>query len=216
MRSKSPVLDMTLFRHNLVFSMSNLAALINYMATSAVTFLLSLYLQYIKALTPDVAGLVLIAQPVIMTVVSPVAGRLSDRIEPRVMASIGMGFTFAGLVMLAFLSFDTPIVYIIVSLVILGLGFGLFSSPNTNAVMSAVEKKYYGVASGTLGTMRTIGQTFSMGISLLIFSLFMGNQKISAQVFPQFLSGINILFILCAVLCLLGIFASLARGKTHS
>jgi MFS family permease len=215
-RQKSPVLDISLFHQSLTFSMSNLAALINYMATSAITFLLSLYLQYIKGFTADVAGLIVIAQPVVMTIVSPLAGRMSDKIEPRIVASIGMGLTFTGLVMLSFLSQDISLIYIIVSLAVLGFGFGLFSSPNTNAIMSAVEKKYYGVASATVGTMRTVGQTMSMGISLLIFNLFMGNQQITPSLYPQFITSANVIFILCSALCFLGIFASLARGKMHS
>ena len=102
MRQEFPVLKVEFFRTNTVFAFSNLAALINYSATAAVGFLLSLYLQYINGFTPEHAGLILITQPVIMVICSPIAGNLSDRIEPRIVSSIGMAFTTAGLVMLTF------------------------------------------------------------------------------------------------------------------
>jgi MFS family permease len=157
-RLEHPVLKIAFFRHNTVFGFSNLAAMINYSATYAVAFLLSLYLQYIKGFTPEHAGLILVAQPVIQVICSPIAGSLSDRIEPRIVASTGMAMTTTGLVLLTFLDSNTGLVFVLISLVILGLGFGLFSSPNTNAVMSSVEKRFYGVASGMLGTMRLTGQ----------------------------------------------------------
>ncbi len=214
MRTKSPVLNITLFRHNTVFSLSNLAALINYMATNAVTFLLSLYLQYIEGLPPQQAGLVLIAQPVVMAILSPLAGRLSDRIEPRVLASLGMAVTTVGLVLLIFLNQDRGIGFILLSLGILGLGFALFSSPNSNAIMSSVDRKFYGVASGTLGTMRITGQMFSLGIATLLFAIYIGPVQITPEYYPRFAESAHIAFIIFAALCFGGIFASLARGKT--
>ena len=216
MNQKYPVLKIELFRNNIVFAFSNLAALINYSATFAVSFLLSLYLQYIKGFTPEKAGLILIAQPVMMAVFSPLAGILSDRVEPLVVASIGMALTTAGLVMLIFVSTDTSISFIIASLLVLGLGFGFFSSPNTNAVMGSVERKFYGVASGMLGTMRLTGQAFSLGISLLLFALFIGRVQITPQYFPLFLKSMKAAFIIMAALCFLGIFASIARGRTRT
>ncbi len=214
-RQEHPVLNIGLFRNNMVFAFSNLAALINYSATFAVSFLLSLYLQYIKGFTPERAGLILIAQPVMMAIFSPVAGSLSDRIEPRIVASIGMALTTAGLVMLVFVSGDVGLSYIIASLVVLGLGFGFFSSPNTNAVMGSVDRKSYGVASGMLGTMRLTGQTLSMGIALLLFALYMGRVQISPEYYPLFLKSMRTAFIISGALCFGGIFASIARGKTH-
>ncbi len=215
MRTKSPVLNLTLFRNNTVFSLSNLAALINYMATNAVTFLLSLYLQYVEGLTPQRAGLVLIAQPVVMAILSPLAGRLSDRIEPRVLASLGMAVTTAGLVMLIFLNPDKGLEYTLLSLGILGLGFALFSSPNSNAIMSSVDRRFYGVASGTLGTMRLTGQMFSLSIATLLFAIYIGRVQIVPEYYPLFIKSTKTAFIIFAALCFGGIFASLARGKTQ-
>jgi EmrB/QacA subfamily drug resistance transporter len=213
--STAPVLDIHLFVHHRPFAFSNLAALINYSATSAVAFLLSLYLQYIKALTPQEAGLVLIAQPVIQASFSPVAGRLSDRIEPRIVASLGMACTAIGLGLLIVISATTPLWAIVARLLLLGFGFALFSSPNMNAIMGSVEKQFYGIASGMLATMRLIGQMLSQGITTLLFALYIGRVEITPELYPLFLASARTAFTIFAALCVGGIFASLSRGKIH-
>jgi MFS family permease len=213
LRAKHPLLDLRLFRTNRIFAFSNLAALFNYSATSAVAFLMSLYLQYIKGLPPQKAGLVLVAQPIVMALSSPFAGKLSDRTEPRLIASVGMGLSAAGLLLFSFLRAGTEFGFIVGSLVCLGLGFGLFSSPNTNAVMGSVEMRHLGIASAALGTVRLSGQMLSAGTTLLIFALFMGREPIAPPVFPLFLRGVRVAFVFYAALCVAGIFASLARGN---
>jgi EmrB/QacA subfamily drug resistance transporter len=215
-RTESPVLDINLFLHNRVFAFSNLAAFINYSATFAVTFLLSLYLAYVRGLTPQETGLVLVVQPVMMALFSPFAGMLSDRIEPRLVASLGMGVIVAGLVFLAFLTAATPLWAIAAALALLGFGFALFSSPNTNAVMSSVGKPVYGVAAGTLATMRMTGQTLSIGIAMLVFALVVGKVQITPEHYPQFLLSVNIAFAIFSVLCVGGVFSSLRRGNIRS
>jgi len=213
LRARTPLLDLRLFGKNRIFAFSNLAALINYSSTSAVAFLMSLYLQYVKGLPPQKAGLVLVAQPIVMALASPFAGKLSDRSEPRVIASLGMALSAAGLVLFSFLRSATGFGFIIGSLVCLGLGFGLFSSPNTNAIMSSVEKRHLGIASAALGTMRLSGQMLSVGITMMIFALVMGRAPIQPSVYPQFLRSVRIAFVFYALLCIAGIFASLARGN---
>jgi EmrB/QacA subfamily drug resistance transporter len=213
-KAPSPVLRMQLFS-NTVFAFSNLAALIHYSATFALTFLLSLYLQYIKALTPQTAGFILVAQPLVMAIFSPLAGRLSDHIEPRLVASLGMLLSAAGLFLFTFLEENNTLISIVAGLMLLGLGFALFSSPNTNAVMSAVEKRFYGIASGTLGTMRLTGQMLSMGIATLIFAVYLGRVQITPANYPLFMKSIRSAFTICAALCLAGTFASVARGKVR-
>jgi EmrB/QacA subfamily drug resistance transporter len=212
-KARNPVLNIDLFAKNRSFALSSLAALINYSATSAVTFLLSLYLQYIKALSPQQAGLVLIAQPIMMAVFSPVAGRLSDRVEPRIVASTGMTLTAIGLVLMILVGPTTPLWAIVARLLLLGFGFALFSSPNMNAIMSSVEKRFYGVASGTAGTMRLVGQMLSMGIAMLLFALYIGRVEITPEVYPHFLVAMKTAFAIFAALCVAGTFASLARGR---
>jgi EmrB/QacA subfamily drug resistance transporter len=210
---KTPVFEVKLFIENRTFAFSCLAALINYSATFAVTFLLSLYLQYIKGLTPQNAGIVLIAQPIIMAVFSPLSGKLSDRIEPRVIASLGMLLTMLGLVLLAFVGNNTALIFIIISLMILGFGFALFSSPNMNAIMGSIDQRYYGIASGSVGTMRLLGQMLSMGIATLIFALFIGRAQITPQYYPALIKSVRVALIVFAVLCGVGIYFSLYRGR---
>jgi MFS family permease len=215
MRTRSPVLDISLFRNSKAFTFSNLAALINYSATFAVAFLISLYLQYVKGFDPQGAGLILVAMPVMQAIFSPLAGRLSDRIEPRLIASAGMALTTVGLIIFIFLNEETPLKLIIGNLILIGFGFALFSSPNTNAVMSSAPKTAYGVASATMATMRQVGMVFSMGITMLMFTLYMGRVQITPEYYSLFQASMKTAFIIFAVLCFGGIVASLARGKVR-
>lgn len=214
-RAACPVLDIRIFRHNATLTLSNLAVLINYSATAASAFLLSLYLQEIKGLTAEGAGLIMVAQPVVQAVFSPLTGRLSDTIEPRLLASSGMALTAVGLFLFATLDQATPTAFVFLILMLLGFGFALFSSPNTNAVMSAVEPRHYGVASAMLSTMRNLGQTLSTGIAMLVFSLLIGRVEITPAVHGAFVTSMQILFAFFGALCVLGIFASLARGNVR-
>ena len=215
MKTESPILEINLFRNNRVFTFSNLAGLIHYSATYAVTFLLSLYLQYIKKLSPENAGLVLVCQPIVQAFFSPIAGKLSDKAEPRIVASAGMGLTAVGLSPFIFLNEKTSLGYIVASLVVLGFGLGLFVPPNTNAVMSSVEHRFYGVASGTLGTMRVMGMGLSMGLIILIFSTYIGKVQIIPEYYPLFLKCLRMVLTFSTGLCFLGILASLARGNVR-
>jgi EmrB/QacA subfamily drug resistance transporter len=212
LRTATPVLDVKLFRGNLVFTLGNLTALVNYAATIAVTFLLSLYLQYVQGLSPALAGFILVSQPVVMTAVSLLAGRLSDRVEPRLVVAVGMGLTAAGLFALTTLSYVTPLWFVVAVLVVLGLGFGLFASPNTNAVMSAVESRFFGVAAGILGTMRLTGQMVGMGATMTVFAFYLGQQPIAADTLPAFLAALQTACLLFAVLSCGGVLASLVRA----
>lgn len=212
---KNPILNMTLLKNNKILTFSSLAALINYSATFVISYLLSLYLQYIKSFEPQQAGLILVAQPLIQALFSPLAGGLSDRIEPQIVASLGMAVTSAGLAFFIFLTENTSIEYIVTALSIVGFGFALFSSPNTNAIMSSVTKKYYGVASGIIGSARSVGQAFSMGITSLVMVFYMGNIQISRSNHPNFIISVQVTFIILTILCFLGIFASIARGKIN-
>jgi EmrB/QacA subfamily drug resistance transporter len=213
MKLASPIFDIGAFRKNTVFVFSNLAALINYSAIFAASFLMSLYLQYSKGFSPQTAGLILMTSSVIMTVLAPFTGWLSDRDEPRKVAAIGMALSCVSLLLLAFLSGETVLWYIIISLVIAGLGIAFFSSPNTNAVMGSVEKKYFGVASGTQATMRTSGMMLSMGIVMMLFSIYIGKVQITPEYYPAFLTSMKVGFIIFAALCFCGVFAQLAGRR---
>lgn len=212
-KTDNPVFDIKLILQNRVFAFSGLAALINYSATSAIGFFISLYLQYLKGLDARTAGLIMISQPVAMTLLSPIAGKLSDKRNPGIIASAGMGITAAGLVLLCFITEATPDYLIVLLLILMGTGFGLFSSPNSNAIMSSVERRHLGVASGVVGTMRMIGQMMSMGIAMMLISLHLGNSSITKETYPELIAAMRTGFLIFSVLSFLGIFASLARNK---
>jgi len=208
----NPVFDIRLILRNRVFAFSGIAALIHYSATSATGFFISLYLQYLKGFDARTAGLIMISQPVMMALLSPLAGKLSDKYNPGVIASYGMGLTATGLIMLCFVN-ETSSIYMIISLLtIMGIGFALFSSPNSNAIMSSVEKKHLGVASGVVGTMRMVGQMLSMGIAMMLLAVYIGQEAIVPTTYPGLIAGMRTGFMIFSVLCILGIFASLARN----
>lgn len=216
LRNPFPLLNIHLFADNRVFAFSNLAALINYCATFAVTFLLSLYLQHVKMMTPSQTGVVLVVAPMLQAFLSLFAGRLSDRYEPRIISSVGMFLTVIGLLGLTFLAVDTPLYYILFCLALLGTGFAFFSSPNVNAVMSSVGNEFYGIASATQATMRLVGQMLSMGIAILVFAWIIGDRSLTHENSALLIISSKIIFGILAVTCLAGVFASLARGRVHA
>lgn len=207
----NPVFNVNLFLRNRVFRLSNISALINYSATFVVAFMLSLYLQYARGLNPRDAGLILIIQSVVQSLVSLKAGRLSDKIAAPVLATIGMAICAVGLIMLCFVSATTSYIFLAFVLMFMGVGFGLFSSPNTNTIMSSVEQKDYSMASASMGTMRLTGQAFSMGIAMMAISITIGEANLSAAVSLELIKSMKITFVACAVLCLIGVYTSSAR-----
>lgn len=212
-KNRYPLLNVNLLRKNLVFSFSNLATFINYASTAGVTFILSLYLQYIKGINPRETGIILLIQPALMATISPFAGRISDKIEPGIVASFGMFLTFLSLLIFTFLESNTKMLFIILNLILLGLGLGIFASPNTNAVMSSVDKRFYGVSAGMLATMRVLGQMFSMALITLLLTFYIGGKKIVPENFHLFLKSSRVSFLIFSILCFIGIFVSLKRRK---
>ncbi|MDR2496975.1 MAG: MFS transporter [Tannerellaceae bacterium] len=213
LKAGSPVFNVREFLGNRIFRLSTLSALINYAATFAVSFMLSLYLQDVRGLSPRDAGLVLISQSVVMAVTALVSGRLSDRMPASRLATAGMAIVALGLLSLCFVSESTPFAALMLMLACLGLGFGLFSSPNTNVIMSSVGKAHYSMASATAGTMRLTGQAFSMGIALMAMSMSLGSVRLSPALHADMLYGMRLVFIICTALCAGGVWMSAARSR---
>ncbi len=211
LRVEHPVLEVKLFFENRKFAFSNLATLISYMGLFAVAFLLSLYLQFIKGLDPNTTGLIIVVQTVFMVIMTPIAGRLSDRFDSGKLASLGMGIITIGLLIFATINAQTSIYVILLGLAILGIGVGIFSAPNTHAIMGSVERKYFSLASATVSTMRLLGQTFGMGLILVIFALYVGAVQFSPQNYPALLTSIQVAFFISVMLGIIAIFASFAR-----
>ncbi len=212
-RARSPVIEVSLFRHNRVFAFSNLAGLISYASVWAMSFLISLYLQYIKGLNAQTAGLVLVTGVAVQALFSPVAGRISDRIQPRWVASGGMTLCTIGLLAFSFLVADTPYWYVVVGLVLLGLGYAFFSTPNQSSIMGSVDRKYVGIAGASVGTMRLVGQAISIALATMVLGIVVGPHTIGPADYPNLLTAIRIIFGITTALCAVAVAASLARGS---
>lgn len=210
-RVEHPVLSLRLFTGNRVFLMSTLATMINYAGTFAVGFLLSLYLQVVKGFSPAHAGLILVVQPAVQALLSPLAGVLSDRVNAAAMATSGMALCGVGLLALGQISVLTPIWAVAGMLALMGLGFALFASPNMNVIMGSVPPKDYSIASSLVATMRTFGMTLSMGLAAVVFGVYLNGQPVSPATIPGFLASLRVIFGVCAGLCVLGVFCSLGR-----
>jgi MFS family permease len=177
---------------------------------------MSLYLQYNRGLDPQTTGFILVIMPVVQMLISPLAGHLSDSVEPRILATAGMACTTAGLGVMVLVSPATPLLVIVAGLIILGFGYGLFSSPNTNAIMSAVDVRHLGVASAMVSTMRSIGQMISMAIAMIVVSYIIGSQPISPEIYPELQLSVTVAFSIFFILGLIGIWTSYSRGTIHS
>lgn len=215
LHTEKPIIKMSLFIGNSSFLLSNLAALFNYGATFAVGYLMSIYLQLIMGMDAQWAGIVLITQPLIMAIISPFAGRASDKFSPFKMASFGMALCAITLFSYTFLGENSHLIHIVINLVIIGVGFGVFSSPNTNAIMSCVEKEDYSVASSILATMRSLGHTSSMAIITLIMSTHLGKLSFAQATPEQLVGTMHTCFIVFSIICVVGVFISLQRKTKH-
>lgn len=213
-RTEYPLLNINLLRHNRIFALSNLAALLNYAATFGVTFFLSLYLQYVKGMSAREAGMLLMLQPVTQALLSPICGRLSDRFPAARVATGGMVLCAAGLALAATLDQISTLPRVGLVLMFLGLGFALFSSPNISIIMGSVEPRYLGIASSLNSSVRTLGMMGSMTVITIIFSVTMAGHAVTAETIPQFLSSMRVALMLFSVICLGGIFCSSARLGT--
>ena len=210
-----PIFDVYMFVNQRVFSMSCLASLFMYTATFSTVVLVSFYLQYLKGISPSKAGLILMIQPTAMALLSPFVGRLSDRVEPRVLASIGMLVTACGLGQLALIDSSSEVIIVIAALFAIGLGFSLFSTPNAHAIMGSSDGNDYGRAASAMSVMRVLGQMMSMGMVALVFTHILGSQQITIEVYGSLNFALSVCFGLGSVLCFGGMFLSLARGRLH-
>ena len=212
-KQASPLFPIPLLSKNRTFSFSNLAALINYSATYAVTFLMSLYLQVVQGMSPAAAGSVLLIQPFVQMIVSPVAGRLSDRMDPSHLASLGLLISSFGLLGLALLGASASIPHVALFLVLLGIGLGLFSTPNTTVIMGSVEREHYGLASSLLAAMRNTGMMLSMGIVMIVFALYLGTSAITPAISAGFLASMHLILLVFFVMTILGAIISLDKHR---
>lgn len=209
-RVSFPLINLDLFKSR-SFTFGNITAFINYGAFVSVGFILSLYLQYLKGYSPLTAGLIVSIQSIMMVIVSPFAGRLSDKIDPGNVSTAGMVLTTIGVALMTLINFENAPYLGIISLIIFGAGIGLFYSSNTKVVMSSVDKNYFGIASATLSNIRSMGQIFGMGIVLLIMSTILGNAQIMPSNYSQLIISLRLSLVALAVLSAIGIFTSILK-----
>ena len=215
LKQAHPVFDIRFFKNHKFLS-ANFASLCAYLATYAVTTILNYHLQYIKGFDSQTAGMILLVAPLCQVILAPIAGRLSDRFVPQILAAIGMALGTLSLFLFSFLDSATSIEFLFVAMILYGIGFGLFSPPNTNVIMGSVPPKDTSVASAAVATMRTVGQAMSMGILTLVFAFVMGDVPIIQQYYPLLIQSCQITCIVCVVLCIASVFASFVGIKSDS
>ncbi|MGC8608879.1 MAG: MFS transporter [Thermoplasmata archaeon] len=222
-RPGNPTIPPSMIRGNRTFVASNITAFLNYLGTFSIVFVFSIYLQVILHISPFLSGLTILPEPIIMVLLSPVAGRLADKVGSRFIASAGMfiiGFSFFSL----FLNPSAGKIFIMVVLGFIGLGFGLFSAPNTNSVMSSTKREYSGIASGFLGTMRFTGQLISIVMATFVLSIYIPKPlivgmfsgtvvAITPYYYHGFIEGFKVVMILSALLSVAGAFTSLMKNR---
>jgi EmrB/QacA subfamily drug resistance transporter len=223
-RIANPVLDLSLFK-NRVYNFSVLSAMLQSLAMFAVNFLIVFYFQGVRGYSALTAALFLIPLSIMSAVTGPLSGWLADRIGARIPATAGLLLQGAGLVWLvARLSPTTSYGSIVVGLVLVGLGGGLFFSPNTSAAMNGAPRHRLGIASATLATLRQTGMVTSFALALAVaagslprdamMQLFVGtNVTLGSQAMQAFVVGIRSAFVVSIALCVLASGFSLVRGK---
>lgn len=214
--SPYPLIRLRRMVQNLVFFRSIQASFLMYAANYPLQFLLSLYLQYIRGLSPADAGQLMLLQAMMMAILAPLAGRLSDRLEPRILASLGCVFFAIGFVILALLDQDSGLSQVVIALLVMGTGFGLFSSPNNNGALSVVPHDKLSIASSLLNISRTLGNMLGMAVVVFLFNLFIGNAQLVPEQYPALMRLLEIAFMLCAGYALMAAWRSWSRGKVRA
>lgn len=221
-RAEAPLVDLNLLMGNRLFAAANLAALLNYMALYAIAILTAVQLQLVLGKSAKVAGWIMLGQPVMQACLSPLAGRLSDRIGSRALSTSGMLLTALGMTLLGLGATGASIAAIIGALAVVGVGMAAFSAPNTSAIMGSVDRSQLSVASAFLSSMRVTGQALSVAILGGIAACHLGHDGwrpllragASSQAAAAFARGYRAAMLTGAALALLGAWASLARGQS--
>jgi len=221
-KCESPMLDLRLLQ-NRVLAFAYASNLLNGIARGAVTFLLIFFFQGIKGIDPIKAGILLAPFALSMMVVSPVSGFLCDKYGARVLSSAGLLVSAAGLFGMMFITQNTSIMELTIWMLIMGLGSGMFFSPNTSAIMGIVPADKRGIAAGVRTMANNAGSVLSIAISMAIISssispqamqaLFIGTQVGTEGIaIGQFVSGLRVAFTISFVFSIIAAVISYMRG----
>lgn len=206
-KSPNPLLDLQLFR-NRIFSASTVSAMLSFIVIFSVILLIPFYLLSGRGFTPWQAGLILTIQPIVMAIIAPMSGGISDRIGTHIPSILGMITISLGLLLLARLGQDSPIYEVGFALGIVGLGAGTFISPNNSAIMGSAPKERQGIAAGILATARSTGMVLGIGLAGAIFTTILS----ISQGREAFFFAIRVSFLVTAVLAVLGALTSAIRN----
>lgn len=211
LRTPYPLLDIRLLVRNKIFGLSSLAAFISYSSFFGMLFFFSVYLQVVRGMSVQEAGLFLAVQSVVQTVTTPWAGRLADRHGAGRISAIGIGCCGLGLLAASFLQVDSPLWFISAAQVLLGLGISLFAVPNTTVLLGSVGPEHLGQAAGLTGAVRTGGGVLNMIIITTTLGLYLGHQPISHETIAPFMQSMKVDLILFGLLNLLAVGCALGR-----
>jgi len=233
LRVQGPVVDIRLLKDR-VFASANISLVLSFLALFAVSFMLPFYLEELRGFQPQEAGLLLTPLPLTIALVAPVSGALADRIGTRWLASVGLGIACVGLLLISQLNAHSSLGDMIWRLVVIGLGQGLFQSPNNSALMGAAPRGQQGSAAGFLATGRVVGQSVSVGLAGAIFFSLGGNTAGAALTIARmtdhhplspaatlalqqtFVDAFHVTFVVCACIAAIGVFTSLVRGNERA
>ena len=223
-KCRYPMLNLNLFR-NRIFAAGNAAAFFLYMAQFIMAFLAPFYLENFREFSSLKTGMLYLPLPLATIMIAPVSGMISDRFDSRYISTAGTTVMAGGIFLMSFLNKDTSIAYITVSMILTGLGFGMFQTPNNSAIMGSVPQQYRGIASGTLATMRNLGMVLGVAVSGALFSTNQSKAIISlaskglsnsALKDQAFVSALHTTFMAAVVASLVAMVASLAKGKVKT
>ncbi|WP_342765187.1 MFS transporter [Methanobrevibacter sp.] len=212
LRQKAPAFNVKLFKNH-SFTLYNFAGLCGYLAVMAITTIFNYHFQIVRGWNPQITGMIMLISPIVMTITSPNAGKLSDKYHPQKIATVGMLITVFAFAILLFMDKSTPLYIIVIAMVLEAIGMGLFSSPNMNAIMSSIDNKYAAHASASQLTMRAIGQTLSLSLMTLVFRLIMGSLDLTSNNYALIVKSSQLVCIICAVACILAIIVSVVGLK---
>lgn len=206
------MLDLGLFRSRL-FKAATASAFLNYLCVFSASFLLPFYLMQGRSFTPSFAGLLITAQPLAMAMVAPISGYLSDRMGSRLLSTSGSVIILITLFALRNLGPESNVLEIVVPLFCLGIGSGLFVSPNTSAIMGSAPPNRQGVASGIVATARSLGMVFGVAIGGAVLSLQIA-LRAAGQAESQlaFFGAFQDTFLVLSIIAIIAASTSLVRG----
>jgi MFS family permease len=210
---KFPIFPLKKILANRVFALSNIATWLNYAAAFGITFFFSIYLQVIKGIPPKLTGFILITQPLLQAFCAPIAGRMADAYSPAPIATAGMALCTAAMACAAFVDASSSLFLIFSVLIVMGLGFGFFSTPNTTAIMASIDSRDYGMASSMIATMRTIGMLTAMTLITVLLSWYLGKQSITPETGQLFVATMRTAMVVFTLMGIVGIICSVGRTR---